>query len=202
MNNKKKFPDWDTFYKENKIEKMPWYEKNLDLDLEHQIKSKNLSKGKFLDIGTGPGTQAIQLAKIGFEVTGTDLSKSAIEKAKKISSKVNFVTDDFMKSKLPDNEFDFILDRGCFHVFDVSQRQNYLRQLKRVLKDGGILFLKVMSDEEKDLSEDEGPHRFSRQEIIDVFSDDFEIESIDSTVYYGTLNPLPKARFAVLKLKQ
>ncbi|MBI1662851.1 MAG: class I SAM-dependent methyltransferase [Nitrosopumilus sp.] len=37
-----------------------------------------------MDLGTGPGTQALELSKIGFKVTGTDISQSAIEKAKKI----------------------------------------------------------------------------------------------------------------------
>ncbi len=59
---KEKFSGWDDFYRNNKVEEMPWYEKNLDHDLEYEITSKNLNKGKFLDLGTGPATQAIQLA--------------------------------------------------------------------------------------------------------------------------------------------
>ena len=118
---KENFPGWDDYYKENKVEDMPWYEKNLDHDLENEIKSKNLRKGKFLDLGTGPGTQAIQLAKRNFEVTATDISLGAIEKAKKLSNEINFLVDDVMDSKLSDREFDFIFDRGIFHLFDVSQ---------------------------------------------------------------------------------
>ena len=103
---KDKFSDWNTYYNDNEVEKMPWYEKNLDNDLENEIISRNLSKGRFLDLGTGPGTQANQLAKRGFDVTGTDLSENAIDKAKTLSNKVNFLTDDFLNSKLPDNEFE------------------------------------------------------------------------------------------------
>src|SRR3972149_5498577 len=36
LDNKKEFPDWDSYYKENNVEKMPWYEKNLDPDLEYE----------------------------------------------------------------------------------------------------------------------------------------------------------------------
>ena len=36
MDNKKEFPDWDTYYKENNVEDMPWYEKTLDPDLENE----------------------------------------------------------------------------------------------------------------------------------------------------------------------
>jgi len=196
---KEKFSDWNTYYKDNEVEKMAWYEKNLDHDLENEIISGNLSEGRFLDLGTGPGTQAIQLAKRGFVVTATDLSENAIDKAKKLSSEVNFVTDDFLNSKLPDNEFDFIFDRGCFHVFDISQRQNYVNQIKRILDDNGILFLKCMSIDEKNLPENEVPHKFSRQEIIDIFSNDFDIQSIKDSVFQGTLDHFPKALFIVMK---
>ena len=196
---KEKFSDWNTYYKDNEVEKMAWYEKNLDHDLENEIISGNLSEGRFLDLGTGPGTQAIQLAKRGFVVTATDLSENAIDKAKKLSSEVNFVTDDFLNSKLPDNEFDFIFDRGCFHVFDISQRQNYVKQIKRILDDNGILFLKCMSIDEKNLPENEVPHKFSKQEIIDIFSNDFDIQSIKDSVFQGTLDHFPKALFIVMK---
>ncbi len=201
MAQRKNMPDWDSFYKENKVEEMPWYEKNLDLDLEYQINFMNLTKGKFLDLGTGPGTQAIQLDKLGFEVTGADISKSAIYKAQQLSSKVSFVVDDILNSSFSDNAFNFILDRGCFHVFEPSLRKIYLNQIKKILKDDGILFLKVMSIEEKGLPEDEGPYKFSKQEVIDTFEKDFEIIEIKPTVYYGTLEPLPKALFAVIKQK-
>ena len=201
MDDKKKFSDWDSFYKENITKEMPWYEENLDQDLENQINSMNATEGRFLDLGTGPGTQAIQLAKLGFESTGSDISKIAIEKAQKLSKDVNFVVDDILNSSFPDNAFDFVLDRGCFHVFEPSLRKDYLKQIKRILRDNGTLFLKVISIEEKDLAEDEGPHRFSKQKILDTFREGFEVQSIKSTVYYGTLNPLPKALFAVIKKK-
>ena len=180
---------------------MPWYESNLDPDLKNEITSRNLSSGKFLDLGTGPGTQAIQLSNQGFEVTGSDISQTAVKKAETLSQKVNFVADDFLNSQLPENEFDFILDRGCFHVFDIEQRPNYVAQIKRILGKNGILFLKCMSIEEKDLPEDKGPHKLSKSELSQVFSNDFEVESIIDTVYHGTLDPLPKALFAVLKKK-
>ena len=201
MDNKKEFPDWDTFYKENNVKEMPWYESNLDPDLKNEITSRNLSSGKFLDLGTGPGTQAIQLSNQGFEVTGSDISQTAVKKAETLSQKVNFVADDFLNSQLPENEFNFILDRGCFHVFDIEQRPNYVAQIKRILGKNGILFLKCMSIEEKDLPEDKGPHKLSKSELSQVFSNDFEVESIIDTVYHGTLDPLPKALFAVLKKK-
>lgn len=195
--NKKEFPDWDSFYKQNNVESMPWYEKNLDLDLSEEVQF--LKKGNFLDLGTGPGTQAIELAKRGFTVTGSDISKSAIEKARLSTKNVNFENDDILNSKFENASFDYILDRGCFHVLSVEDRKTYLRQIKRILKKNGMIFLKCMSKDEKNLSDDKGPHKFFKNDIIQYFQNDFEIIKSKDTVYYGTLKPLPKALFFVMK---
>jgi len=114
-----------------------------------EIMSKNLITGKFLELGTGPGTQAIQLAKRNFEVAATDISSNAIKNAKKLSNKIHFLTDDILNSQLLNHEFDFIFDRGIFHVFDISQRPQYVKQIKRILDNNGILFLKCMSVDKK-----------------------------------------------------
>lgn len=197
--NKKEFPDWNAYYKQNKVETMPWYEKSLDLDLVEEIQS--LKEGKFLDLGTGPGTQAIELAKNGFEVTGSDVSISAIEKAKLTSNNVNFVIDDILNSKFENESFDYILDRGCFHVLSSDERITYLKQIKRILKKNGIVFLKCISKNEKNLPEHKGPHKFYKEEIINYFKKDFEIKKSKDTVYYGILRPLPEALFFVMKKK-
>ena len=198
----KEFPDWDSYYKESEVEKMPWYEENLDLDIKEEIELKELKEGKFLDLGTGPGTQAAQLSKIGFNVTGSDLSQSAVDRAKKLYQSPSYIVDDILYSKFPDNEFDFILDRGVFHVFDPEQQPVYLSNIKRILKENGILFLKCMSIEEKNLPGDKTPFKYSKDQIKEFFENDFEIESIKDTIYYGTINPLPKSLFVVMRNKK
>ena len=44
----------------------------------------------------------------------------------------------------------------------------------------------------------EGPYKFSQDEITDLFSGSFRIDSIKETVYQGTLDPFPKALFIVM----
>ena len=195
--NNKKFPDWDVYYEQNKVETMPWYEKNLDLDMVEEIQF--LEKGEFLDLGTGPGTQAIELAKNGFKVIGSDISPYAIKKAKSSISNVNFVVDNILNSKFESGSFDYILDRGCFHVLSVNERIVYLNQVKRILKKNGMIFLKCFSKNEKNISDDKGPHKFYKDEIINYFGNDFDIKKSRETVYYGILKPLPKALFFVMK---
>ncbi|MFL6327613.1 MAG: methyltransferase domain-containing protein, partial [Nitrososphaeraceae archaeon] len=100
-----------------------------------------------------------------------------------------------LNSKLKENEFDYVFDRGCFHVLSLADRQIYITKIKQILKDNGILFLKCFSDKEP---RQEGPYKFSQQEIRDLFSRYFRIDSIKETVYQGTLDPFPKALFVVM----
>src|SRR5207245_9759560 len=111
-----RFPDWDNLYRQD-VKTMPWYNAKLDADLENEMRQRKITRGRFLDLGTGPGTQAIQLAKMGFDVTGTDLSENAIQKARKLDGKINFKVDDILNSRLEKNSFDYILDRDYFNVF-------------------------------------------------------------------------------------
>ncbi|MFL6361267.1 MAG: class I SAM-dependent methyltransferase [Nitrososphaeraceae archaeon] len=192
------FPDWETLYRSQKVETMPWYNENLDYDLENELDQRKITKGKFLDLGTGPATQAIWLAKRGFNITASDLSESAIKRARNVyanQKNIDFIVDDILNSKLKENEFDYIFDRGCFHVLLPADRQRYITTIKQIMKDNGILFLKCFSDKEP---RQEGPYKFSQEGIGDVFSKYFRIDSIKETVYQGTLDPFPKALFVVM----
>jgi cyclopropane fatty-acyl-phospholipid synthase-like methyltransferase len=193
-----RFPDWDALYKQD-VSTMPWYNKKLDSDLEQEIKKRNLTKGRFLDLGTGPGTQAIQLAKLGFSVTGTDLSSNAIQKAQRLDATINFLVDDIMDSKLGKASFDYILDRGCFHVLPQNKQAQYAKTIHDILDKNGLFFLKCFSIKEEKLTY--GPFRFSSHDIQNIFGKNFVIDTITDTVYQGTLDPYPKALFAIMRKK-
>ena len=195
---KRNFPDWDAIYS-NDVTKMPWYEKNLDPDVKCHLDRMGLEPGRFLDIGTGPGTQAVWLDRLGFTTTGSDISQNAISKAQRLPGNVDFVVDNILDSAFPDGVFDYVLDRGCFHVIYPHNRKDYLGQVRRIMKGGGLVFLKVMSSDEVGLFAWERPYRFSRQDIAGIFGQYFEILEIQPTVFHGTLDPPPRALFAVLQ---
>ena len=184
---------WDDVYRNNPVNRLPWYTKDLDFDLKKELKKYN--KVSFLDLGTGPGTQAIALSKMRFDVTGTDISASAINRLKKRKSTVIFLKDDILKTKLK-KKFDYILDRGIFHVFEPKLRKTYIKNVKKLLNNNGILFLKCFSIKEKN---EEGPHRFSNKQIKNYFNKDFKIKSIKDSVFHSTLDKDPKALFVVME---
>ncbi|MBW4650334.1 MAG: class I SAM-dependent methyltransferase [Kastovskya adunca ATA6-11-RM4] len=199
MNKPRQFPDWKQIYQDREVETMPWFNPDLDADLERALTDLNLNAGTVLDLGTGPGTQAIALAERGFSVTASDISEAAIARAEGIGKEqgldVTWKQDDILNSTL-NQQFDFVFDRGCFHVFSPEQRQNYLRTLNNLVKPKGYFFLKCFSHLQPG---EEGPYRFTPEEIRDIFTPHFNIHSIKETVYQGTLDPLPQALFSVLE---
>ena len=120
----RKLLTWDDYYKNEKIEKMPWYNEELDFDLEEKLHAIQLHNGTFLDLGIGPGTQAMQLTKKWFDVIGSDISETVIKRNKIIYENkyqnIKFV-DNILDSDFKDNYFDYIFDRGCFHVFSEEE---------------------------------------------------------------------------------
>jgi 2-polyprenyl-3-methyl-5-hydroxy-6-metoxy-1,4-benzoquinol methylase len=198
----RQFPGWDAMYQQQAIETMPWFYPELDDDLRQALDRLGLWSGDALDLGTGPGTQAMQLAQRGFAVTAVDISEAAIrlarEKAEAQGLTVTWQQDDILSTRLT-GLFDLIFDRGCFHVLPPERRQDYASTIAGLLKPGGYLFLKCFSQLQPGT---QGPHRFTPEQIQEIFGSQLQMHSVTETVYQGTLDPLPRALFCVLQQKE
>src|SRR5262247_2082867 len=196
---KHEFPHWEELYQEREVESMPWFNPELDEDLENALDELGLRGGSALDLGTGPGTQAIHLARRGFAVTATDISEAAIrlasEKAQKEGLEIKWEQDDILDTRL-DGQFDLIFDRGLFHVLAPERRGDYVRIVSGMLKTGGYLFLKRFSRLQPG---EQGPYRFTPKQICEIFGSRLCVLSIKETVYQGTLDPLPRALFCTMR---
>ena len=192
------FPRWEEFYRTQPAETMPWFHPTLDPDVERALATHALA-GRALDLGTGPGTQAVALAARGFAVTATDISEDALhggrKRAEAAGVSVDFRVDDINDSRLQQS-FDVVLDRGCFHVLAPAQRSAYVATLSRLVVPAGVLLLKCFSDEQPG---EVGPYHFSPADIAAVFGGAFTPLSIERSVYQGTFQPPPRALFCVLQ---
>jgi len=199
---KHEFPQWEELYQQQEIESLPWFNPELDEDLEKALDELGLRSGSALDLGTGPGTQAIHLARRGFDVTATDISEAAIrvarEKAREQGLEITWAQDDILDTRLG-RQFDLIFDRGCFHVLNPERREDYVRTVSGLLKTGGYLFLKCFSHLQPG---EQGPYRFTSEQIREIFSDRLNVLSIKETVYQGTMDPLPRALFCTMKREE
>ena len=193
------FPGWEALYQQGAVEAMPWFYPELDDDLKQALDALGLQDGSALDLGTGPGTQAMQLASRGFDVTAADISEAAIsrarDKAEAQGLAITWQQDDILSTRLA-GPFDLIFDRGCFHVLPPERRQEYVNTVASLLKPGGYLFLKCFSHLQPGT---QGPHRFTPEQIREIFGSRLQVRSVTETVYQGTLDPLPRALFCMVE---
>ena len=163
------------------------------------LKDLKIRSGHVLDLGTGPGTQAIALAGLGLDVVASDISGSAVRKAEAMAKKkglvIRFVKDDILATGLK-GPFDIIFDRGIFHIFPPEKRSAYVRNVRGLLKEGGYLFLKCFSDKEPP---GEGPYRLSGEDIRGSFASAFQVLSIRAGFFKSVRKPDPHAFFCILQ---
>lgn len=98
---------------------------------------------KILDNACGKGRHAIHLNKIGYDVTGLDLSEQSIIEAKKSENDtLHFEVHD-MRNVYKENEFDavFNLFTSFGYFDDEADDLNILYAVKKQLKDEGIFVL-------------------------------------------------------------
>lgn len=118
----------------------------LDVDFKHSIQALDLKAPKVLDIGTGSGEQAFEMAKMGLRVTAIDISKTIIDQTiENFGSEIlhlRFLTMDFLEMPL-EPSYDMVFDRGCFTLLPASLKPAYVGQLKRALKTNGMFCLKT-----------------------------------------------------------
>jgi ubiquinone/menaquinone biosynthesis C-methylase UbiE len=100
-----------------------------------------------LDCGGGPGRYAIELAKQGYSVTLFDLSEGNLKFAKEKADELGVKLENYLQGnaidlgRFPDNSFDAVLMMGpLYYIMDGAYRIQAIREAKRVLKPGGVLF--------------------------------------------------------------
>ena len=78
--------DWEDVYLKTKPEELRWNAGGPDPDLVRLVKSGRIPVGHALDIGSGPGHDAVFLIQEGFIVLAIDISPSAVKLARENAS--------------------------------------------------------------------------------------------------------------------
>jgi SAM-dependent methyltransferase len=107
---------------------------------------------RILDLACGHGRHAIELARRGYRVTGVDLNAFFLEVAGRAAREAK-VHEDFVQGdmrRVPLNgEFDVVLNLfTAFGYFDTNEENTrVVREIARLLKQGGVFVLDVMNKE-------------------------------------------------------
>ena len=126
-------------------EKTRYNEKTSDEEAIHRLNLRG--NEKVLDLGCGPGTNTLELAKLvpNGSAVGIDLSKEMIERAIQISKKLNINNVEFINMSATDigynNEFDVVFAAGLLCL--IADVKHQLILIYNALKKGGQLMLKV-----------------------------------------------------------
>lgn len=84
---------------------------------------------------------------------------------------------------MPGGPFDFVFDRGCFHVFDEApDRVRFAERVAAVLEPGGVWVSLIGSTEGP--GRDVGPPRRSAREIADAIEPVLALEELSATLFF------------------
>jgi SAM-dependent methyltransferase len=136
--------DWDAFYKDRKRE-VPFFEDLPDENLVEYITKGIIAHGQALELGCGPGRNALFLAEEGFSVDAVDSSEEGIQWAKERAAEknldINFINENIFNLDFKEQAYEFVYDSGCFHHIPPHRRMSYLELVEKALKPGGYFAL-------------------------------------------------------------
>lgn len=116
----------------------------------HYIKKYMPETGYILDNGAGPGKYSMELAKEGHKITLTDITPRLVQIAKDKAEELDlerqfegFYTADARElDMIEDEQFDSSLMLGpMYHLQEENDRIKAVKELNRVTKQGGLVFV-------------------------------------------------------------
>lgn len=119
--------------------------------LNHMFEKLNITRNDtILDCACGIGTQALGLANLGYNITGSDISEGEIERAKKEAAKRNLCIDYFAAdfcnlSAVFQKKFDVIIamDNALPHLTEPKQLKQAASSIYARLNTGGTFIASV-----------------------------------------------------------
>ena len=110
--------------------------------------------GPICDMGCGPGQIARYFHRQGVDTLGVDLSPRMVAEAQRLNPEIHFHQGDMLSLPDADNSWGGIAAFYCIIHIPREQIVDALREMKRVLKPGGVLLVAFhIGDETKHLDE-------------------------------------------------
>ncbi|MEH7356407.1 class I SAM-dependent methyltransferase [Neobacillus drentensis] len=132
---------WDQFYSDRE-KGVPFFTNSPDENLVGYFENKLFRPGKVLELGCGPGRNAIYFAEKGCNIDAVDLSQESLkwaeERAIEKNVSVNFIKENIFELDIEEGTYDIVYDSGCFHHIAPHRRMSYIDLVKKALKPNGF----------------------------------------------------------------
>jgi SAM-dependent methyltransferase len=113
--------------------------------LLQRVRPAEMAGKRVLEIGLGFGTLGQKIAEAGADYLGMDVASNQVNmmnyRLDLISSPGRAVRADFLKNKLADESFDFVVSIGCFH--HTGDIPACVGETYRILKPGGVALIMI-----------------------------------------------------------
>ena len=107
-------------------------------------------RARVLDLGCGEGRDSVFFARLGFEVTGVEVSRAGLRKAERLAHEfgveVQWVRADMARLR-PRGAFDLVYSCGAIHYVARDERVLLIDRLKGITRPGGYHGFVVFTDE-------------------------------------------------------
>ncbi len=169
----------EKIYRDIPLDRIPWNATTPPEILQRAIRENVPAGGRIIEFGCGAGNYAIWSAKNGYEVTAVDISKNAVEIARRTASnagvKCRFLEADATRD-LPGlyAVFDFAFDWELLHHIFPEDRDRYAGNVERLLKLEGM-YLSVCFSEDDPQFGGVGKYRKTRLDTTLYFSSEKEL---------------------------
>lgn len=144
--------EWESVYRGGEL---PWDREAPEGDLAVALQCVASRGARALDLGTGTGPVARRLSELGCDVTATDVSRAALDRARALSPSIAWTLDDATASALR-GPFEVIVDRGCLHCLPRGSHGAWRELVARVAAPGARLVLLVHDARESRAAATEG----------------------------------------------
>lgn len=161
----------------------------------HYIKKYMPSAGKVLDNGAGPGKYAMELAKLGYTVTLSDITPKLVEVATEKAAELELTEqfDGFHNLNaidlegIPNENYDVSLMLGpLYHLQKEEERILAVKELYRVTKQDGLVFVAFQSRMRMTINSLQSPQQWKPNDNMNTINEFYES---------GIFNHSDKGRF-------
>ena len=119
----------------------------------------------------GNGHNAVALAKLGYRVIATDLSKTAVARALNLAREQGVRLDcrvlDVFNHSLLEQPIDVVYEKGVLHTFfSATSRDSHINAVSELLPEGGLWISVSGSAENADPKDDPDAHVYPRLKLL------------------------------------